>query len=283
MKNREIIEYIDRYCAHDEELFVFLDTDLVYTILAHEYLYVEPGFDTEQFFMDVFGALETGTAEGISAFIGGDFDTCPLDECIRICVAEELLQVARMSFNNEYFEYQIKHLDLDEECDDNLMDKYLNLMNKEQLCDFFYNVCRYSVLYSVFSNGDIAFELEDELHKCCREMDPALPKEHYDPKRHAAYRYEHPYYMADYLGHDEISNAIKRVTVNNKTLAGHVARHFYYTNEFDSLYFYITLIGTYERIFRKDIYKPDIHVWEYSDDSEDLDASDECLNFTTSV
>jgi hypothetical protein len=279
MKNREIIQYIDRYCAHDEELNCIFDADLAYTILAHEYLYVKPGIDTEYFLRDVYSALVDGTMEGISMFEAEIVGCCPLDECIRICMAERLLWVAQESFNNEYFEHQIKHLDPDEECDGNLLDKYLNLMNKEQLCDFFYNVCRYSVCYSVFSGGDIAFEIEDELHKCCREMDPALPKERYDSKRNVSYRKEHPYYIADYLSHDEIADAIKRVIVNNKTLAGHVARQFYYTNDFDSLYLYITLISTYERVFRKDLYKPEIRTWEYSDDSDD---SDECLSFTAS-
>ena len=279
MKNSEIIEYINSYCSNNNELDTVFDADLVYTILAHEYLYVKPGIDTEYFFMDVFNALENGTVEGINMFIEESVGCCPLDECIRICLAEELLEDARVSFNNEYFEYQIKHLDPDEECDGNLLDKYLNLMNKEQLCDFFYNVCRYSVCYSVFSDGDIAFEIDDELHKCCLEMDPALPKERYDSKRDVSYRKEHPYYMADYLSHDEIADAIKRVIVNNKTLAGHVARQFYYTNDFDSLYLYITLISTYERVFRKDLYKPEIRTWEYSDDSDD---SDECLSFTAS-
>ena len=140
MKNSEIIEYINSYCSNNNELDTVFDADLVYTILAHEYLYVKPGIDTEYFFMDVFNALENGTVEGINMFIEESVGCCPLDECIRICLAEELLEDARVSFNNEYFEYQIKHLDPDEECDGNLLDKYLNLMNKEQLCDFFYNV-----------------------------------------------------------------------------------------------------------------------------------------------
>ena len=245
MKNREIIQYIDRYCAHDEELNCIFDADLVYTILAHEYLYVKPGIDTEHFLRDVYSALVDGTMEGISMFEVEIVGCCPLYECIRICMADWLLGVAQKSFNNEYFEHQIKHLDPDEECDGNLLDKYLNLMNKEQLCDFFYNVCRYSVCYSVFSGGDIAPKIDDELHKCC------------------------PYYMADYLSHDESADAIKRVIVDSKALAGHVARRFYYTNDFDSLHLYILLLSTYERVFQKELYKPEIRIGEYEDDSDE--------------
>lgn len=269
MKNREIIQYIDRYCAHDEELNCIFDADLAYTILAHEYLYVKPGIDTEYFLRDVYSALVDGTMEGISMFEAEVVGCCPLDECIRICLAEKLLGYARKSFNHEYFEQQKKHLDPDEECDGNLLDKYLNLMNKEQLCDFFFNVCRYSVCHSVFSCGDIAPKIDDELHKCCREMDPALPKERYDSKLNVSYRQEHPYYMADYLSHDEIADAIQRVIVDSKALAGHVARQFYYTNDFDSLHLYILLLSTYERVFRKELYKPEIRIWEYSDDSDE--------------
>jgi hypothetical protein len=269
MKNSEIIKYINHYCANNNDLDAVSNADLVFTILAHGYLYVRPGKPTTEFTLKIIEAFKAGAIDGFNKHLeplGGEW---PLDDEIRFAMASAALEVARNTFDKKYFEEQIAFFDPDEECDSSLLDKYLNLMNKEQLCDFFYNVCRYSVCYSVFSGGDIAFEIEDELHKCCREMDPALPKEHYDSKRNVSYRKEHPYYMADYLSHDEIADAIKRVVVDSKTLAGHVARQFYYTNDFDSLHLYILLLSAYERVFRKELYNPEIRIWEYSDDSDE--------------
>ena len=63
MKNSEIIEFIDRYCGRKEDIEL-LNTDLVYTILAHGYLYVKPGRAAEGFAMKVIKALKFGAADG---------------------------------------------------------------------------------------------------------------------------------------------------------------------------------------------------------------------------
>ena len=44
----------------------------------------------------------------------------------------------------------------------------------------------------------------------------------------------------------------------NKSLAGHLARMTYHTNGLGVMDSYIELISTYERVFGKDIYNPDI-------------------------
>ena len=43
MKNCEIVQYINRYCAHNNDLNTNINADLAYAILAHGYLYVRPG------------------------------------------------------------------------------------------------------------------------------------------------------------------------------------------------------------------------------------------------
>ncbi len=56
MKNSEIIYYIDRYCAQKKDFDSPLNTDLAFTMLAHGYLYIRPGEDTEKFVSDVLDA-----------------------------------------------------------------------------------------------------------------------------------------------------------------------------------------------------------------------------------
>lgn len=259
MKNCEIVQYINRYCAHNNDLNTNTNADLAYAILAHGYLYVRPGDPTERFALNVIESLKVGATDGINMYLEYDYDCTPwpLEERVRSSMAKEALKIARASFNKRYFENQVAHLDPDEEGDESLLDKYLKLMDKERLLDFLYKVADCSMFYYAFSDVTV-HDIKDELHERCRKMDSSLPEARYDYKRGVSLEDEDPYYMADYLSNEEIIDAIERSIVDNKSLAGHVARNFYYTNNLESMEPYINLIATYERAFRSDIYKPDI-------------------------
>jgi hypothetical protein len=73
-----------------------------------------------------------------------------------------------------------------------------------------------------------------------------------------SFRQENPYYLFDYLSRKEIIDAIKCAIVSNKSLAGHLARLTYNTSDTGFMDYYIELISTYERVFGRDIYNPDI-------------------------
>ena len=259
MKNSEIIKFIDRYCAHDNELVTILNADLAYAILARGYLYVRPGEPTEKFASNILEALKVGACAGIDRYRGYYYDPHSLDEWIRVYMAKEALNVAREAFDKTYFKRQIARFDPDEECDESLLDKYLKLMDKEQLLDFLHEWTYYSQEYLAFSNGSTA--VYNELHECCRMRDPSLPKERYDYKRGRCLEEDDPYYMAYYLSNEEIIDAIERAIVENKSLAGHIARRFYDTGDIDYMDPYIHLIASYEYATRRDIYNPYIN-WD---------------------
>ena len=254
MKNREIIKFIDRYCVNKKDLDVFSNADLVYTILAHGYLYVRPGEPTATFASNILDALKLGACAGIELYRKYYYDPNSLDECMHICMAKEALNVAREALDETYFKRQIARLDPDEECDESLLDKYLKLMDKEQLLDFLHEWTYYSQEYYAFSGGSISIYYE--LHERCHKKDPSLPKEWYDYKRGRCLNDDDPYYMADYLSKEEIIDAIERAIVENKSLAGHIARRFYTTEDIDYMDPYIHLISSYECSNRCDIYKP---------------------------
>ncbi len=257
MKNYEIIQFIDRFCAQGEELDTCGNADLAYTILAHGYLYVRPGKPTEKFTFKVIEALKNGAIDGVNNYFNSGCYMWPLDECIRISTASAMLKVARKAFDKRYFKKQIACLDPDETCDDGLLDKYLKLMSKEQLCDFMSEVsyCRANDL--AFTSFETEVGITDELHERCRKVNSMLP-ETTSGYKYLAFRTNNPYYLCDYLSNEEIISAIKSEILFNKSLAGHVARTLYNTNSVMVIYPYIKLISTYERVFRGDIYKPDI-------------------------
>ena len=257
MKNYEIIQFIDRFCARNEELDTISNADLAYTILAHGYLYVRPGKPTEKFTLRVIEALKVGTTDGFNNYLEDAYCSWPLDEWIRISRANQALQVAREMFDKKYFKKQIARLDPDEECDEMLLDKYLNLMDKEQLLDFMNDVSYWRAYYMAFTTLDIENGITDELHDRCRKVNSSLP-ENTCGFEYLDFRENNPYYIADYLSNEEIISAIKREIIWNKSLAGHVARMRYNTNSVISMESYIELIRAYERMFGGDIYKPDI-------------------------
>ncbi len=257
MKNSEIFQFIDRFCAHDEELDTISNADLAYAILAHGYLYVRPGTPTEKFTVRVIEALKVGAAEGFDNYLEDECCSWSLDEWIRISMANAALKIARKAFDKKYFKKQILHLDPDEACDDTLIDKYLNLMSKEQLIAFMDYVSYCRARYCTFTTIEIEKEIMDELHERCRQVNPQLPAKTYGLE-YLSFREKNPDYMFDYLSNEEIANAIKREIIWNKSLAGHVVRMLYNTNSVGTMDSYIELISSYEHVFKGDIYKPDI-------------------------
>ena len=256
MKNSEIIEFIDRYCGRKEDIEL-LNTDLVYAILAHGYLYVKPGRAAEEFAMKVIKALKFGAVDGFESYLEDECASWSLEEWIRISMAKTALQVAIKAFDRRYFKKQIANLDPDEMCDKTLLDKYLNLMDKKQLLDFMNTVSYYGACYCALTNPDTTNKITGELHGQCYKANPSLSEIAYGLD-YLMFCEENPYYIADYLSKEEIVDAIKRVILYNKSMAGHMARMFYYTNSIEWFEEYIELIGTYERTFHRDIYNPQI-------------------------
>ncbi len=257
MKNSEIIQYIDRFCAHNEDLDTCCNADLAFSILAHGYLYVRPGKPTEKFTLDVIEALKAGAIEGFNNYLGDEYSSWPLDVWIRISMARTALQVARKAFNKRFFNKQITCLDLDEVCDESLLGKYLNLMSKEQLLDFMRGISDHRAFHMAFTTIDYEIKITNELHELCYKRDSSIPEKAYGLE-YLAFVENNPYYLADYLNNEEIVNAIKLEIVFNKSLAGHLARILYNTNDIGVMDYYVELIATYERVFRRDIYDPDI-------------------------
>ena len=262
MKNSEIIDFIDRVCAHDEKLNTFSNTDLAYTILAHRYLYIRPGKNTEEFTLKLVKALKKGATEGFNKYLKDEYYWLSIDEWTRISMAGTALEVVKSVFDREYFEEQIALLDSDEECDENLLDKYLKRMSMNQLWTFMGNVTyvrsRDIIFTDINSNGSIMARM----HKLCRNVDPTLPDLPIGSFEYFEFIKKNPFYMFDCLGKEEVICALKREIVMNKRLAGHIARSICCENRIDSIDKYIELIGTYERTFHRDIYNPQIF-YEY--------------------
>lgn len=247
MTNREIINFIARYCAQKEDFDGPQNTDLVFTMLAHGYLYVRPGELTKKFISGVLDALKVGACNGLERYRVCDFDYCTLGDWMRIYMAKEALNVAREAFDETYFKRQISSLDPDEECDESLLNKYLKLMDKKQLLGFL-NMWVHATPWFLSSE----LFVYDELYECCCPKDPSLTNEWND------YSWEEPpYFMTDYLSNEEIIDVIEDAIVH-KSIAGHLARRFYDTGDIDDIHPYIYLNISYEFDTGRDIYNPEI-------------------------
>ena len=95
MKNSEMFQFINRFCAHNEDLDTCNNADLAYTILAYGYLYVRPGKPTEKFRSKLVKAFKVGANIGLNNYLVDRITPKSLDEWIRIEMASAALEVAR--------------------------------------------------------------------------------------------------------------------------------------------------------------------------------------------
>lgn len=257
MKNYEIIDFINHYCANEEEWDDYLNTDLVFAVVAHGYLYVRPGEDTEEFSIKIMNGISSAVEEGVKNYLGEDGFTWPFKKWIRIALAKSALAVARESFDADYFEEQCEHLDLNEQEDgEYLLNKHLNLMSKEQLADFEGWIDEWKTYYYVFTTIETRHEVQNHFNEICRKIDPSIPA--MDNERvYFAYMGKHrEFNMYDYLSKEEMVEGISKEIIFDRSLAGHMARIFYNTHDTSLIEIYIELVSHYRSIFNRDIYVP---------------------------
>ena len=263
MKNCEIIEHINHFCTSDKEIDLF-NTDIAFTILAHGYLYVKPGKDTEAFMEALVHSIKVGVDEGISNFLKIDDGAHLLDEWIRNGIANAIINVARKAFNAKHFKKQSALLDAEEEVDENMLDKYLNLMDKEQLVSFKYIISDCAACHCVFSNYERQFEADEELNILCRKIDASIPDIH-NAFEYITYVDEHFDHIYEILKEEEIAHAIKRpIFPQHMILAGQMARIYYHSNNYKTIRSYSRMVGTIMRAFDNKVYTPNIF-WETLD------------------
>jgi hypothetical protein len=257
MKNYEIIDFINHYCANEEEWDDYLNTDLVFAVVAHGYLYVRPGEDTEEFSMKIMNGISSAVDEGVKNYLGEDRFTWPFEKWIRIALAKSALAVAREAFDADYFEEQCARLDPNEQEDgEYLLIKYLNLMDKEQLADFEGWINEWKTYYYVFTTIETRHEVQNHFNEICRKIDPSIPA--MDNERvYFAYMGKHrEFNMYDYLSKEEMVEGISKEIIFDRSLAGHMARIFYNTHDTSLIEIYIELVSHYRSIFNRDIYVP---------------------------
>lgn len=255
MKNYEIIDFINFYCTDKGEWLDYLNADLIFSIIAHGYLYVRPGEATEEFSMKLMNTIAPAVKEGVGNYLGKDRFTWPFETWIRISLAKAALNVAREVFDAEYFDEQCTHLDPDEDDDgEYLLNKYLNLMDKEQLADFESWIDIWKTDYYVFTTVETRHEIYKHFNEICRKIDPSIPSMD-NALTYFAYEEKHPEFdMYDYLSREEMIEGISREIIFDRSLAGHMARILYNTHDTSTIEIYVELVSHYRSIFNRDIY-----------------------------
>lgn len=257
MKNYEIINLINHFCRGQEEWDDYINTDIVFAIVAHGYLYIRPGKTTEEFRMKIMNSISSAVEEGVNNYLGPDGEIRPFETWLRISLAKAALTVARELFDADYFEEKCAILNANEEENgEYLLDKYLNLMDKDQLVDFegwINDWCKY---YYVFTPDGTRYEVHKNFNEICREINPSIPTLD-NVLEYFEYQEKHPEFdMFDYLSKEEIAKGIAREIIFDRSLAGHMARIFYDTHDTDLIEIYIELTSHYQSIFNRDIYTP---------------------------
>lgn len=257
MKNHEIINYISHYCSSKEEWDDYLNTDLVFAVVAHGYLYVRPGEATEEFSMKLMNSIASAVEEGVKNYLGADGFTWPFETWIHISLAKAALSIAREKFDIDYFEEQCARLDPNEEEEgEYLLNKYLNLMDKEQLAAFEEWVNEWKTDYYVFTTVETRHEVKKHFNEICRRINPSIPSMD-NALEYFAYEEKYPEFdMFDYLSKEEITRGISREIIFDRSLAGHMARIFYDTHNTNLIEVYVELVSIYRSMFNRDIYTP---------------------------
>lgn len=257
MKNIEICEYIKRFCVNKEECG-YHNNDIVYSILAHGFLFVKAGKETDRFMVDLARSLKYGVDEGVTAYFEEGCVSSVVD-CIYNSVAQVAIDIARNAFDADYYNKQLNRMDMnEEESDVSILDKYMALLDEEHLYEFMCLVGSLTFFQDVFGEWKDECTVWDKLYIACRELDRSIPDKENDWGAYNKFVDSCPRYMFDYLSKESIVSVYRKVITKNEILAGNMARALYYSGDIMMVGSYTRMIAAIQRMFNIDVYKPSV-------------------------
>ena len=256
MKKNQIVEIINRYCVNKEEPD-FDGSEVIGSILVHSYLFVRPGDDSKKFMTSVLKSLTKGVEEAINNYLEEKY-LANLEDYILCSTSRSVLDVVREMFDKDYFKKQCICFEEDEdEYDESLLDKYLVMLNKEQVYKFMVNIDWLSEIMGLFSNWRDPW-WRKEINACCREMDSSIPCINCDFEAYSAFTENQPMYMFDYMSKETFIKICRKAITKDVILAGNLAKTLYYTDDYSLIDSYARIAELFQRLFDMDVYNPQI-------------------------
>lgn len=255
MTNKDVIEIIDRLMDPNATRAVYY-ADEVFCLIAHGYYYIRPGKATDRFIKQINKILVRGRKTRRKTHdkeIGG----IPFEDWLIGRMSTEAFCIARSMFDSEYYASQVAKMSMYEEYDESLLERYMHLLDDEELKSVFEGLVTFKLAYNAFISDENFELLEEEFEEKCVAVVQNSSCYAANHDMHMDCIYNNPYSIFTYLRKDTIIDTVCKYVDKDPLMYACLVKAFKYSNPHTAAeYTGLAIILDYE--FEFNIFNPEI-------------------------
>ena len=245
MNNKKLTETIQNLFANKSNE-VFFTPDEVIVAALHSYLFVKPIERKRTFFKDL-------TVDGMFAFVDGkeihERTNTQFEHYIPyLMTSRRYMKTCRKWFDMRWFKKQLRLINMEEEFNETLLEKYIKQFDEMKVACFYQLVVWLGYKEGLFVSADSYANVWDEVDTTCHKADATLP-------RISGNEEEFPMFIFEYLDKDYIVNLLLENIDKDVMVAAYLAKALYYSEPLIARE-YLYLVAVYKAEFDLDIFSP---------------------------
>ena len=251
MTNKNVIEIIDRLMNPNADKIAYNATE-VFTAIVHGYYYIRPGKEMLKFIDKVRKIIEKDCKQWFEA----NSNNLSVVEAWGRTVAD-VLNVARLMFDAEYYACQVSRMVMNEKYDETLLERYLYWLDEEELKSVFEGLLTFKRDFDIFISDGNFNRMMDELKECSLIVINDSPWYIKDYDEHVDYINNNFDFCFEYLTRETIIDIICSYATEDPIMLASMVKAFKYSDvrtaaELTGLAVYV------EEAYELDIFNPPI-------------------------
>lgn len=245
MNNKKLTETIQNLFANKSN-DVFFTPDEVIVAALHSYLFVKPIERKRTFFKDLM-------VDGMFAFVDSkeiqERTNTQLEHYIPyLMTSRRYMKTCRKWFDKRWFKKQLRFIDMEEEFNETLLEKYIKQLDEMKVACFYQLVVWLGYKEGLFVSADNCANVWTAVDTTCHKADATLP-------RISGNEEEFPMCIFEHLDKDYIVKLLLENIDKDVMVAAYLAKALYYSEPLIARE-YLYLVAVYKAEFGLDIFSP---------------------------
>ena len=253
MEQKKIITALRRLSKQDPEHGRFMLCE-VFASIINGYYYVAPGLESDHFFKRVNNiiAMAYRYADAQQPFFDGKVED-QYAMALQSAAAQMCVQLINEVFDEEYFEHQLKLMDIEDESDVKLLEKYLLALDKNKFKVFLQLIKEGKGIRHISVNK--LRRMRKALNAECCNVNPAIPNMSDSYAAYESFEKENPLYFCDCLSKETLVSILLKYMDCDLDIAVYTAKALFYSDCREA-YNYLTLAFYFENYWENNALHP---------------------------
>lgn len=253
MEQKKIITALRRLSKQDPKKGRVMLCE-VFAGIINGYYYVAPGEKSDYFFKSVQSIISMAYryADAQQPFFDGKVEN-QYAMALQSAAARMFIQLITEVFDEKYFEHQLKLIDIEDESDVKLLEKYLLSLDKNKFKVFLQLIKEGKGVRHISSNK--LRRMRKALNIECCNVDPSIPNMSHSYAEYERFEKENPLYFCDCLSKETLVSILLKYMECDLDIAVYTAKALFYSDCREA-YNYLTLAFYFENYWENNALHP---------------------------